>query len=52
MVQFKFIRLNSDNVYPTDKFRKVYNLIDKSFKTDVGNKVENSSGVQFVGKLN
>ena len=52
MVQFKFIRLNSDNVYPTDKFRKVYNLIDKSFKTDVGSKVENSSGVQFVGKLN
>lgn len=52
MVQFKFIRLNNDNVYPTDKFRKVYNLIDKSFKTDVGSKVENSSGVQFVGKLN
>jgi hypothetical protein len=51
MVAHKFIRLNNDNVYPTNKFRKVYNLIDKSFKTDVGNKVANSVGVTFVNDL-
>lgn len=51
MVAFKFIRLNGDNVYPTNKFRKVYNLIDKNFKTDIGNKVENSSGVEFINNL-
>ena len=51
MVACKFIRLNSDNVYPTNKFRKVYNLIDKSFKTDVGNKVANSNGVEFINDL-
>lgn len=51
MVAYKFIRISSDNVYPTDKFRKVYNLIDKDFKTDIGNKVENSSGVEFINDL-
>lgn len=51
MVAYKFIRLNNDNVYPTNKFRKVYNLIDKNFKTDIGNKVENSSGVEFINDL-
>lgn len=51
MVHYKFIRINIDNVYPTDKFRKVYNLIDKNFKTDMGNKVENSVGVEFVDGL-
>ena len=51
MVAYKFIRLNNDNVYPTNKFRKVYNLIDKNFKTDIGNKVENSSGVEFINNL-
>ena len=51
MVACKFIRLNNDNVYPTNKFRKVYNLIDKSFKTDVGNKVSNSNGVEFINDL-
>lgn len=51
MVACKFIRVNSDNAYPTNKFRKVYNLIDKSFKTDIGNKVENSSGVEFINDL-
>ena len=51
MVACKFIRLNNDNVYPTNKFRKVYNLIDKSFKTDIGNKVTNSVGVEFVNDL-
>ena len=51
MVAFKFIRLNGDNVYPTNKFRKVYNLINKEFKTDLGNKVANSSGVEFISNL-
>ena len=51
MVAYKFIRLNNDNVYPTNKFRKVYNLINKDFKTDIGNKVENSSGVEFINDL-
>jgi hypothetical protein len=51
MVASKFIRLNNDNVYPTNKFRKVYNLINKDFRTDVGNKVENSSGVEFINDL-
>ena len=51
MVAYKFIRLSGDNVYPTNKFRKVYNLIDKDFKTDIGNKVENSSGVEFINDL-
>lgn len=51
MVAYKFIRLNGDNVYPTNKFRKVYNLIDKEFKTDIGSKVANSSGVEFISNL-
>ena len=51
MAAYKFIRLNNDTVYPTNKFRKVYNLIDKDFKTDVGNKVANSSGVEFINDL-
>ena len=51
MVACKFIRLNGDNVYPTNKFRKVYNLINKDFKTDIGNKVANSSGVEFISNL-
>ena len=44
LVHYKLIRLNGDNVYPTDKFRKVYNLINKDFKTDIGNKVDQVSG--------
>lgn len=51
MVAFKFIRLNGDNVYPTNKFRKVYNLINKEFRTDLGNKVANSNGVEFINNL-
>ncbi len=51
MVAYKFIRLNNDNVYPTNKFRKVYNLIDKDFKTDIGNKVANSNEVEFINDL-
>lgn len=51
MVAYKFIRLNNDNVYPTDKFRKVFNRINKDFKTDIGNKVENSNGGEFITNL-
>lgn len=51
MVACKFIRLNGDNVYPTNKFRKVYNSINKEFKTDIGSKVANSSGVEFISNL-
>ena len=51
MVAFKFIRLNGDNVYPTNKFRKVYNLINKEFRTDLGKKVANSNGVEFINNL-
>ena len=51
MVAYKFIRINNDNVYPTNKFRKVYNLIDRDFKTDIGNKVQNSNGVEFINDL-
>lgn len=51
MVHYKFVRINNDNVYPTDKFRKVYNLINKEFKTDIGNKVANSNGVEFINDL-
>ena len=36
LVSLKFIRLSMDNVYPTDKFRKAHNRIDKNFITDVG----------------
>lgn len=51
MVAYKFIKLSGDNVYPTNKFRKVYNLIDKEFRTDIGSKVANSSGVEFINGL-
>ena len=51
LVHCKFIRLNGDSVYTTDKFRKVYARIDKKFKTDIGSKVSNVSGVEFTGKI-
>lgn len=51
MVAYKFIKLSGDNVYPTNKFRKVYNLIDKEFRTDIGSKVANSNGVEFINGL-
>ena len=51
LVHYKLIRLNGDNVYPTDKFRKVYNLINKDFKTDIGNKIDQVSGVEFINDL-
>lgn len=55
LVANKFIRLSMDNVYPTDKFRKAFCRIDKSFVTDTGslintmNKPENN--IRFVNDL-
>ena len=40
-----------ERFYDFDKFRKAYNLINKEFKTDIGNKVANSVGVEFVNDL-
>ena len=58
LVARKFIRLNLDNVYPTDKFRKAFNRIDKSFTTDTGSMINvvdkaetNDSGVVFINDL-
>lgn len=51
LVGSKFIRLSGDTVYPTDKFRKVYNIINKEFRTDLGNKVENSNGLDYIEGL-
>ena len=58
LVARKFIRLNLDNVYPTDKFRKAFNIIDKSFTTDTGSMIDisrkdesNDSGVVFINDL-
>lgn len=57
LVAKKFIRLNLDNVYPTEKFRKAYNRIDKSFTVDAGSliytedKEEKENGVKFYNDL-
>ena len=55
LVADKFIRLSMDNVYPTDKFRKVYGLIDKNFTIDKGSLiddvVESPQGVVFLNDL-
>ena len=51
IVACKFLKLRGDVVYPTNKFRKTYNRINKSFKTDLGNKVANSKGVEFINDL-
>ena len=40
LVALKFIRLNRDNVYPTDKFRKAFSKISKDLATDSGVLVE------------
>lgn len=53
LVARKFIRLSMDNVYPTDKFRKAFNRIDKKFTTDTGSLIEKdldpgNPGVEFV----
>ena len=55
LVADKFIRLSMDNVYPTDKFRKVYSLIDKNFTIDKGTLIddvaESPQGVIFLNDL-
>jgi hypothetical protein len=56
LVANKFIRLNVDNVYPTDKFRKVYAVMDKTFRANTDTLIEaaasnNGSGVTFVNDL-
>ena len=53
LVARKFIRLSMDNVYPTDKFRKAFNIIDKKFTTDTGSLIEKdlgpgNPGVEFI----
>ena len=53
LVARKFIRLSMDNVYPTDKFRKAFNTIDKKFTTDTGSLIEKdldpgNPGVEFI----
>lgn len=39
LIADKFIRINSDYVYPTDKFRYAYGHIDKSLQLDAGTMV-------------
>jgi glycosyltransferase involved in cell wall biosynthesis len=56
LVARKFIRLSMDNVYPTDKFRKAFNTIDRSFTSDTGSLIdknieEESTGVVFLNDL-
>ena len=55
LVARKFIRLSMDNVYPTDKFRKAFNRIDRSFTADTGSlidkDIESDSGVVFINDL-
>ena len=54
LVAKKFIKLNMDNVYPTDKFRKAFNRINKDFTIDTGSLIDkdtkdkNESGVVFM----
>lgn len=50
LVARKFIRLSLDNVYPTDKFRKAINMIDKKFTADTGSLIDNP-GVTFTNDL-
>lgn len=47
LVANKFVKLDMDNVYPTEKFRKVYNIIDKTVALLGGNMVEDSSIKDF-----
>lgn len=56
LVARKFIRLSMDNVYPTDKFRKAFNQIDKKFTADTGSLIdkdmeETNPGVVFINDL-
>lgn len=36
LVSHKFLRMNRDTIFPTEKFRKVYRTIDKKSKYDIG----------------
>lgn len=50
LIADKFIKLNGDYVYPTNKFRIAFKKIDKNFAIDTGSLVaplEGSSGVTF-----
>lgn len=47
LVANKFVRLDMDNVYPTEKFRKVYNTIDKTVTLLGSNMIEDSSIKDF-----
>ena len=53
LVACKFVRLSMDNIYPTDKFRKAINEIDKSFTTDAGSLIGRTTnpGVTFINDL-
>lgn len=57
LVARKFIRLNMDNVYPTEKFRKAFNKLDKKFAIDTGSLIDKdieediSVGVVFTNDL-
>ena len=56
LVARKFIRLSMDNVYPTDKFRKAFNKIDKKFTIDTGSLIDrdvenNNPGVEFMEEV-
>lgn len=50
----KFIKINIDNIYPTDKFRKAFGKINKNFTIDQGTligDINNSHGVTFINDL-
>ena len=56
LVARKFIRLSMDIVYPTDKFRKAFNKINKNFTIDTGSLIDNDKynsnpGVTFINDL-
>lgn len=57
LVARKFIRLSMDNVYPTDKFRKAFNKIDRKFTIDTGSLIDkdieysSNPGVIFTNDL-
>lgn len=52
LVAKKFIKLDLDNVYPTDKLRKAYKLIDKNFTVDTGTMIDkNKPNVTFINDL-
>ena len=57
LVARKFIRLSMDNVYPTDKFRKAFNKIDKKFTIDTGSLIDkdiknnNNPNVEFMEEV-